>query len=65
MSPRQTHPLATQAAVALDVAPFPVASADAPDEVGFANWRDRLRHNLARRSDGRWDPLTRVHTSGS
>ena len=57
--------LATPDAVALEPAPFPRPTDEEPDETGFADWRVRLRHNLARRSDGRWDPLTRVHRAGS
>ena len=29
-----------------------------PREIGYADWRRRLRHNLSRPGDGRWDPLT-------
>lgn len=54
-------PLATQAAVAAEPAPFPLTNADAPDESFYDDWRHRLTANLARRSDGRWDPLTRTH----
>lgn len=39
----------------------PRVAARAPDDAaqeGFPDWRRRLRRNLSRRSDGRWDPLT-------
>ena len=54
-------PLATQEALAREPAPFPHTTAAEPEETGFVDWRTRLTRNLARRSDGRWDPLTRVH----
>ena len=57
-------PLAAQEAIALEAAPFPRTTDTAPEETGFVDWRVRLTRNLARRSDGRWDPLTRVHSSG-
>ena len=61
-----THaPLATQEAIAREPAPFPHATDSEPQETAMADWRVRLTHNLARRSDGRWDPLTRVHRAGS
>jgi hypothetical protein len=28
------------------------------EEVLFPDWQRRLRRNLSRRSDGRWDPLS-------
>ena len=55
------NPLATQDAVAREPAPFPSVSSDEPNESSFADWRKRLARNLSRRSDGRWDPLTRIH----
>ena len=41
--------------------PFPSMTTNAPVESGFPDWRARLARNLARRSDGRWEPLTWVH----
>ena len=38
--------------------PFPSTTADAPIESGFPDWRAR---HVARRSEGRWEPLTWVH----
>jgi hypothetical protein len=59
---RGAHPpLATPQAIALEPTAFPRVTAAEPEETGLADWRARLTHNLARRSDGRWDPLTRVH----
>jgi len=49
----------TKAQLARQPRPFPVATTAAV-ESGFTDWRDRLTRNLARRSDGRWEPLTRV-----
>lgn len=35
------------------------AGAPEPDaEQAYSDWQRRLAGNLARRSDGRWDPLT-------
>jgi hypothetical protein len=65
MSGGSRSPLATQEAVALEPAPFPTVSLAESEETGFVDWRVRLTHNLSRRSDGRWDPLTRVHGAGS
>lgn len=65
MSGGRRAALATQAAVALEPAPFPHTTTEEREETGFADWRVRLRHNLARRSDGRWDPLTHVDRAGS
>ena len=65
MSIGAREPLATQQAIALEPAPFPRTTDAKPDETGFIDWRVRLTRNLARRSDGRWDPLTRVHRAGS
>ena len=53
-------PLASPFAVANEPAPFPRPTADNPIEVSWTDWRRRLTHNLARRSDGRWDPLTKM-----
>lgn len=65
MSLGYNAPLATQEAIALEPAPFPRTTDAEPDETVFADWRARLTRNLSRRSDGRWDPLTRVHRAGS
>lgn len=54
------RPLATQEEIAREPAPFPSTTADEAEETGFADWRQRLRRNLSRRSDGRWEPLTRI-----
>jgi hypothetical protein len=56
-----SRPLQTQAEIAAEPAAFPSTSADAPIESGYPDWRDRLTRNFARRSDSRWEPLTRVH----
>lgn len=61
MSSTLRSPLATQDAVAREPAPFPVASREAPQESQYPDWRRRLLRNLSRRSDGRWEPLTRTH----
>lgn len=45
-------------------APFPKTTDDAACESGFSDWRERLTRNLSRRSDGRWEPLTRTHGAG-
>jgi hypothetical protein len=58
-------PLATQEAIAREPAPFSKVTDAEPEETAFADWRIRLARNLARRNDGRWDPLTRVHRAGS
>ena len=55
--------LATPAEVAAEPAPFPVKTAAEPFETCYDDWRERLRRNLSRRSDGRWEPLTRVHAA--
>lgn len=54
-------PTASPAEVAAEPTTFPVMSADFPVESFFPDWRSRLARNLARRSDSRWEPLTRVH----
>ena len=38
----------------------PGSTSDTPQllEAAYPDWRRRLTRNLARRSDGRWDPLT-------
>ena len=46
-------------------APFPSTTSQNPLESGFPDWRDRLRRNMARRSDGRWEPLTWVHAGAT
>lgn len=61
MSRGYKTPLAAQETIALEPAPFPHTTPAEPEETAFADWRVRLTRNLARRSDGRWDPLTRVH----
>ena len=53
-------PLATPEAIALEPTPYPRATGAESEETGFADWRVRLTRNLSRRSDGRWEPLTRV-----
>ena len=53
----------TQAQLARQPDPFPSTTAEAPIESGFADWRARLARNMARRSDGRWEPLTWVHAA--
>lgn len=47
--------------LAREPTPFPTRTVACPIESGFPDWRERLTRNLARRSDGRWEPLTRVH----
>jgi len=65
--PRDDHrsflrgPLATPSQIADDCPAFPVTDAARPNESWFPDWRKRLARNLARRADGRWDPLTYVH----
>lgn len=54
-------PLATPAELAREPAAYPVPTAAAPVESFHDDWRARLNRNLSRRSDGRWEPLTRVH----
>lgn len=53
--------LASQEAIGNEPHPFPTISAAAPYETSFNDWRERLTRNLTRRSDGRWEPLTRTH----
>jgi hypothetical protein len=53
--------LATQEAIGNEPHPFPKMSDAAPYETSFDDWRERLTRNLTRRSDGRWEPLTRTH----
>jgi hypothetical protein len=57
-------PLATPEANGREPAPFPSVTDAEPEETGFADWRARLTRNLSRRSEGRWEPLTRVHRAG-
>ena len=60
--PRPSHGAhASAAQMAAQPAPFAVKTAAEPVESGFPDWRARLTRNLARRSDGRWEPLTWVH----
>lgn len=47
--------------VACEPAPFPTTSPAEPTETFFPDWRQRLTRNLSRRSESRWEPLTRVH----
>ena len=54
-------PLATPEETANEPAPFPRTTREAPLETAFADWRQRLTRNLSRRSDSRWEPLTRTH----
>ena len=54
-------PVATSDEVAGEPAPFPSKTAAMPHETFFPDWRRRLNRNLSRRSDSRWEPLTRVH----
>lgn len=56
-------PIATPQEVAAEPAPFPAATREAPVETSFADWRERLTRNLSRRSTGRWEPLTWVHSA--
>lgn len=55
----------TAAQLAREPAAFPVVTLDLPLESAFPDWRERLNRNLSRRTDGRWEPLTRVHTAAS
>ena len=57
---RARVPLATPAELANEPAAFPRVTAERPIETAFGDWRERLRRNLARRSDGRWEPLTYI-----
>lgn len=57
---RSGSPLATAEQTARQPAPFPTTSTAEPMESGFPDWRRRLSRNLSRRSDGRWEPLTRT-----
>ena len=50
--------LATPAQVAAEPAPFPSRSQGETEEVLYVDWQRRLTRNLARRSDGRWEPLS-------
>lgn len=64
--PRRQHihaSLETAEAIAREPAPFPVTTREAPLETLFADWQRRLTRNLARRSDGRWEPLTWTHAA--
>src|SRR5690349_11630602 len=55
LRPSIRSPLASPAEIAEEAAPFPTNHGDATHESFFPDWRRRLRRNLARRSDGRWD----------
>ena len=57
-------PLATPAELAREPAAYPVPTATLPIESLYDDWRARLNRNLSRRSDGRWEPLTRIHATG-
>lgn len=52
---------ATQGELAAEPPAFPCVSAANSVETWYDDWRARLTRNLSRRSDGRWDPLTRTH----
>jgi hypothetical protein len=54
-------PVATPRQVASEPPPFPSKTAACPIEIFYPDWRKRLTRNLSRRSDSRWDPLTRIH----
>ncbi len=54
-------PTATPEEVGAEPPPFPSKTSAAPIETFFPDWRRRLNRNLSRRSDSRWEPLTRVH----
>ena len=56
---------ATHEQLAVQPAPFPSKTTAAPEEVGYDDWRKRLSRNLARRSGGRWEPLTYVRAAGT
>ena len=56
-------PIATPEEVAAEPAPFAAKTPEAPGETFFADWRERLTRNLSRRSTGRWEPLTWVHSA--
>jgi hypothetical protein len=57
---RVRSPLATPEELANEPAAFPHVTPAMPVETAFADWRERLSRNLARRSDGRWEPLTYI-----
>jgi len=59
--PMTRSPLATPEVVGREPNPFPSTSIATPHETWFPDWRRRLTGNLSRRSDGRWEPLTRTH----
>jgi hypothetical protein len=54
-------PRATSEELAKEPAPFPSQSVTDCEESWYADWHMRLTRNLARRSDGRWEPLTWFH----
>lgn len=55
----------TEDQLAREPVPFPSKTEAAPLEAGFVDWRDRLTRNFARRSDGRWEPLTWVYAAAA
>lgn len=61
LSSLRRQPLATPLELANEPDPFPATTVAAPNESFYADWRKRLTRNLSRRSDGRWEPLTRTH----
>ena len=52
---------ATPEQVAAEPTPFPRTTPEEPMESLYPDWQRRLTRNLTRRSDGRWEPLTRAH----
>ena len=62
LHPFMRSPLATPAEIGQESAAYPVKTDEYPFESFFPDWRRRLTRNLARRGDGRWDPLTWVHS---
>jgi hypothetical protein len=58
-------PLATPSQLADEPAAFPADQLNGSAETLFPDWQKRLTRNLARRSDGRWDPLTYVGAVGT
>lgn len=54
----RAHQSAAQ--LAAEPAPFPSMTAEAPVEIAYADWRERLGRNFARHAEGRWEPLTYV-----
>ena len=60
---RVRAPLATPEEVANEPTAFPRVTTEQPVEKAYPDWRKRLTQNLARRSDGRWEPLTYIEAS--